>query len=49
MVSFSILLALKLKINPIYSERSDFIISSHMHSLLTTRGLSQLQNSMPRK
>ena len=35
-----------------YSERSDFIISSRTkraRSLLTSRGLSKLQNSMPHK
>ena len=33
----------------IYSDRSDFIISSRARSLLTARGLSQLQNSMHHK
>ena len=33
----------------IFSDRSDFIISSRARSLLTARGLSQLQNSMPHK
>ena len=33
----------------IYSNRNDFIISSRARSLLTARGLGQLQNSMPHK
>ena len=43
---------IKLKELSVYSERRDFIISSHAkleRSLLTARGLTKLQNSMPHK